>query len=59
MSSQIREILSFTSHYRLGKTNQDTRYNIDQNWAGFVNGSSQRIKKFSLWNGYGLDMALF
>ena len=46
-------------HYRLGKTNQDTRYDTDQNQAAFVNGSSQKIRKFSVWNGFGVDMALF
>ena len=59
MSSQIREILSSLSHYHLDKTNQDTRYDIEQNQAGFVNGSSQQLRKFSLWNGYGVDMDLF
>ena len=45
-------------HYRLGKTNQDTRYEIDQNQAALVNGSSRQIRKFNLWNGFGVDMAL-
>ena len=58
MSSQIREIMSSISHYSLGKTNQDTRYDIDQNQAAFVNGSSGKIRKFSLWNGFDVNMAL-
>ena len=41
--------------YRSDKTNQDTRYDIDQNQAAFVNGSSRQIKKSSLWNGYGVE----
>ena len=39
MSSQILEILSSMSHYCSGKTNEDTRYDIDQNQAALVNGS--------------------
>ena len=31
---------------------------IDQNQAALVNGSSRQIRKFSLWNGFGVDMAL-
>ena len=42
----------------LGKTKQDTRYDLDYNQAAFVNGSCQQIRKFCLWNSYGVDMAL-
>ena len=35
--------------------NQDARYDIDQNWTAFVNGSSPRIRKFSLWDSYGVE----
>ena len=56
---EIREILSSISYYHLDKTNQDTRYDIDQNQATFVNGGSLRIRKLSLWSCYGVDMALF
>ena len=55
----MREIVSSISHYRLSKTNQDTRYDIDKNWAAFLNGSSRQIRKFRLWNGFGVDMALY
>ena len=40
-------------------TNQDTRYGIDQNQASLVNESSRQIRKFSLWNGLIVGMALF
>ena len=43
------------SDYRLGETNQDTRQDTDQNQAAFVNGRSRQIRKFSLWNGYGVE----
>ena len=43
------------SDYRSGKMNQDTRYDIDQNQAAFLNGSSGQIGKFGLWNGYGQE----
>ena len=52
-------MLSSISHYQLGKTNQDTRYGIDLNEAALLNGSSRQIRKFSLWNGFGVGMVLF
>ena len=57
--------MSSISHYFLGKTNQNARYDIDwcmtltQNYAALGNGSGQQIRTFNLQNGFGVGMILF
>ena len=54
----MREILSSISRYHLGKTNQDTSFDIDQNQAGLVGGSSRQGHLAYGMVLVGVDMAL-